>query len=199
MASRAPTAAAGRDKYEAILDAALQLFVERGFYGTAVPEVAKRARVAAGTIYNYFPSKESLVNALFRKWKEAVARHVYTAFPATASPREQFDTMWRSMAAWALEHRAAFAFLELHQHRSYLDDESRALENQLKVFATGVIAQAQAAGVFKAMDPTLLMELLFGAFTGMMRSHVEGRLELDATRTEAARNACWDLMAAQAD
>src|SRR5262245_20911865 len=46
------------DKEEAILNAALELFVERGFHGTTVPSVAERAGVAPGTIYHYFASKE---------------------------------------------------------------------------------------------------------------------------------------------
>ena len=183
------------DKREAILAAALQLFVERGFYGTAVPEVARQARVAAGTIYNYFPSKEALVNALFRKWKEALARKVYTAFPMTAAPREQFEVMWREMAAFALAQPQAFAFLELHHHRPYLDGESRALQNQLKEFAKGVCKQAQDVGAFRPMDTTLLMELLFGAFLGMMRAHWEGGVELNEQAIADARTACWDLVA----
>jgi TetR/AcrR family transcriptional regulator, repressor of fatR-cypB operon len=187
--------AGSSDKYEAILTAALHLFVERGFYGTAVPEVAKRARVAAGTIYTYFPSKEALVNALYRKWKTALAQRVFTAFPAEASSRTQFDVMWRSMSEFALQNAEAFAFLELHHHASYLDAESRELEHQLKSFARGAILRGQSEGVFKAMDTTLLMELLFGAFVGMMRAHWENRVELSDEALENARTACWDAMA----
>jgi TetR/AcrR family transcriptional regulator, repressor of fatR-cypB operon len=51
-------------KREAILNAALQLFTEFGFHGTAMPQVAERAGVGAGTIYRYFTSKEALVNTL---------------------------------------------------------------------------------------------------------------------------------------
>ena len=45
------------DKADAILAAALNLFVERGFHGTSVLSVAERAGVAAGTIYHYFVAK----------------------------------------------------------------------------------------------------------------------------------------------
>ncbi len=182
-------------KYEAILDAALTLFVERGFHGTAVPEVAKRAGVAAGTIYHYFDSKEALVNALFRHHKEAIARRVYTTFPAGAPPREQFAAMWRDMTAFALEQPKAFAFLELHHHASYLDAESRAMDQQLKTFAAGVVQLAQATGVFKPMNVTLMLELVFGAFVGMMRAHYEGRLALDEDMLRDAEQACWDAIA----
>jgi TetR/AcrR family transcriptional regulator, repressor of fatR-cypB operon len=194
-ASRAHPAG-GADKYEAILTAALHLFGERGFYGTAVPEVAKRARVAAGTIYTYFPSKEALVNALYRKWKTALGQRVFTTFPLEAPPREQFDVMFRTMAQFALENREAFAFLELHHHAPYLDAESRELENQLKSFAAVALGRGQALAVFKPMDTVLLMELLFGSFVGMMRAHWEGRIELTDAALESARASCWDMMAA---
>src|SRR5689334_6813622 len=98
-----PTHAVPSEKYEAILGAALHLFVEKGFHGTAVPEVAKRAHVAAGTIYTYFPSKEALVNTLYRKWKTALGQRVFTEFPVDAAPKKQFDVMWRAMAAFSLE------------------------------------------------------------------------------------------------
>lgn len=192
----APARPAVPDKYEAILTAALHVFGERGFHGASVPDVASRAGVAAGTIYTYFPSKEALVNTLFRKWKTAIAQRVYTEFPAQASPREQFDTMWRAMASFALENPEAFAFLELHHHRPYLDTESRALDNQLKDFAGVAVAQGQSTGLFKPMDTTLLLELLFGAFIGMMRAHYEGRVKLTDEAIDSARAACWDALVA---
>ncbi|MBA3393386.1 MAG: TetR/AcrR family transcriptional regulator [Deltaproteobacteria bacterium] len=185
------------NKQDAILEAALALFVERGFHGTAVPIVADRAGVAAGTIYHYFTSKEALVNVLFRRWKEAIAKTIYTAFPATAPPREQFRTIWEQMARFALANPEAFAFLELHHHRSYLDAESLALDGGLKQFGVGFVTAAQAKGVLKAMEPMLLMELVFGAFNGMFRAHIEGRITLDDAAMRAAEAACWDAVVAR--
>lgn len=48
---------------KAILNAALELFAERGFHGTTTKEISKRARIAEGTLFNYFKTKEDL--ALF--------------------------------------------------------------------------------------------------------------------------------------
>jgi AcrR family transcriptional regulator len=182
------------DKYEAILSAALSLFVERGFHGTAVPAVARKANIAAGTIYHYFKGKEALVNALFRKWKSAIAERVYTRFPVGAEPREQFRAIWHQMAGFALENPKAFSFLELHHHASYLDDESRAVDASLKKFGVMFVERAQEAGVLKPMEPILLMELVFGAFNGMFRIHVEGRFALDEASIAAAEAACWDAV-----
>ena len=50
-----------------LLDAALNLFVEKGFAATRMEEVAKRAGVSKGTVFLYFPSKEELFKAVVRE------------------------------------------------------------------------------------------------------------------------------------
>lgn len=195
-----PKAKRGRpaqpDRRESILDAALDCFVERGFHGTAIPQIAAKAGIAAGTIYHYFDSKEALVNALYRTWKSAVAQRVFTAFPQGAPVREQFEVMWNEMVAFSTDNPTAFAFIELHNHSSYLDAESLAIDRTLKDFARQMILQAQSGGVVKPLDASLLMELVFGAFVGMMRAHWEGRIQLDAEATRGAAQACWEMIAA---
>ena len=73
----------------------------RAFHGTAVPEIARRAGVSAGTIYNYFDSKVALVNVLFRTYKGAITSDVYANFPVEAEPRQQFGVMWGRIADFA--------------------------------------------------------------------------------------------------
>ncbi len=50
-----------------LLDAALELFVEKGFAATRAEEVAHRAGVSKGTLYLYYPSKEELFKAVVRQ------------------------------------------------------------------------------------------------------------------------------------
>ena len=50
-----------------LLDAALELFVEKGFAATRAEEVAKRAGVSKGTLFLYFGSKEELFKAVVRE------------------------------------------------------------------------------------------------------------------------------------
>lgn len=183
------------DRREKILEAALDCFVAEGFHGTAVPEVSKRAGVATGTLYHHFASKEALVNALYRQWKERIGVAVMTAFPPGANVREQFRAIWFAMLEFAVKHPDGFAFLELHNHRSYLDAESRAMENRLKDFGAVVVTKAQADGLVKSGPPALLMELVFGAFIGMMRAHWDGRFPLDPAQRDLAEAASWDLIA----
>ncbi|QDQ26423.1 TetR/AcrR family transcriptional regulator [Chitinimonas arctica] len=50
-----------------ILDAALDLFVARGFAATKVEDIARAAGVTAGTIYRYFANKEEILKAVIRE------------------------------------------------------------------------------------------------------------------------------------
>jgi AcrR family transcriptional regulator len=50
-----------------LLDAALELFAEKGFAATRAEEVAQRAGVSKGTLYLYYPSKEELLKAVIRE------------------------------------------------------------------------------------------------------------------------------------
>ncbi|HKK27506.1 MAG TPA: TetR/AcrR family transcriptional regulator [Gemmatimonadota bacterium] len=58
---------------EAILRGALEVFGETGFHRATVEEVARRAGVSKGLIYNYFESKTALLEAIVRERMEANA------------------------------------------------------------------------------------------------------------------------------
>src|SRR5512135_982324 len=55
--------------------AALELFHEKGFDATTVDEITERADVAKGTFFNYFPKKESVLEALSDEWIERAEEH----------------------------------------------------------------------------------------------------------------------------
>jgi AcrR family transcriptional regulator len=64
--SRARSDAAREAKRQVILDAALDVFAERGFANARLEDVAARAGVAKGTVYLYVSSKEALFEELVR-------------------------------------------------------------------------------------------------------------------------------------
>jgi AcrR family transcriptional regulator len=67
-----------------LLDAALELFVEKGFAATRAEEVAQRAGVSKGTLYLYYPSKEEL-------FKAVIAQSVGSRIEETAQQVQAYD------------------------------------------------------------------------------------------------------------
>ena len=67
-----------------LLEAALSLFVEKGFAATRTEEVAQRAGVSKGTLYLYYPSKEELLKAV-------IAHYLSARIAATAEEVRRID------------------------------------------------------------------------------------------------------------
>jgi AcrR family transcriptional regulator len=90
-----------------ILDAALDLFVEKGFAATRLEDVAQRAGVSKGTVYLYFDSKEDLFKAVIRSGMvraiEEAERRV-AAFPGSAADllRELYTAWWQNIGGTKL-------------------------------------------------------------------------------------------------
>ena len=182
------------DKRSAILDAALELFVERGYYGTAVPAVADRAGVGAGTIYRYFKSKEDLVNELYRDSKQTLATRVLAAISPSAPPREQFHQFWRALADFARSEPRVFTFLEFHFHASYLDPQSVAMEGRVLDLAGAFVQRLQADQLVKPIAAEILMAIVYWSFIGLFRCAQEGRLELTDQAIDAAEQCVWEAI-----
>jgi AcrR family transcriptional regulator len=183
-------------KREAILDAALELFAERGFHGTAVPLVAKRANVGAGTVYRYFESKEALVNALYQREKQAFVMRLIQNFPEDVPPREKFRELWRRLWAFANENQKSAIFLELHHHADYLDDKSRALEELVMQPILEFVRQSQQAQALKNVDPQLLIAVVYGAFIQVVKAVWLGQLKLSSDTLERAEACIWEAVRA---
>lgn len=182
------------DKRSAILNAALGLFVDLGFHGTAVPRIASVAGVSVGTIYRYFENKEAIVNELFRHCKQQLGAHLLSDFPIASSASVQFMTAWRRMAEFIRVNPEAYAFVEAHDHQPYLDQASREGAAQLFATAVGYIQAAQARGEVRVGDPAMLWALVEGSFIGLARFARDGRLDLTPEVVEASGHAAWCLI-----
>ncbi|HEY8040442.1 MAG TPA: TetR/AcrR family transcriptional regulator [Polyangiaceae bacterium] len=178
-----------------ILRAALELFAERGFHGTTVPAVAERAGVGAGTIYRHFDSKEALVNDLYRELKATFMRRLLEDFPFDATPREQFRAFFLRLSGYARGDRHGFAFLELHHHADYLDEASRDVERRSLQPFVDFCRRSREAGITKPLPPAVLMAMVWGTFSGLVKAHWLGHLELTDEIVGQAEACAWDAIA----
>jgi len=70
--AKAPTRARGVQRVAELLDAGAGLFAENGYEATTMTQIAKRAGASIGSLYQFFPSKELLAEALFARYVERV-------------------------------------------------------------------------------------------------------------------------------
>jgi TetR/AcrR family fatty acid metabolism transcriptional regulator len=92
-AGRATTTATGpgSDKYQRILDAAVEVIAERGYFNSPVSTIAKRAGVADGTIYLYFKSKDDVLRTAIDSTFGNFFSQVEARLQMLTDPREQLE------------------------------------------------------------------------------------------------------------
>ncbi|HEX7638696.1 MAG TPA: TetR/AcrR family transcriptional regulator [Burkholderiaceae bacterium] len=94
-----------------LLEAALALFVEKGFAATRSEEVARAAGVSKGTLYLYFPSKEELLKAVIQHFLASeIAAGVAEASVLEGSTPEVMDTLLMTWCARIYEGPASGVF-----------------------------------------------------------------------------------------
>lgn len=95
-----------------LLDAAAELFAERGVDGASIDAIAERADRTSGALYDHFGGKDGLLFALLQEWTDAVSVTASAEMATVTTLDERIDVLWRAVSApvagdgrWiALEH-----------------------------------------------------------------------------------------------
>jgi AcrR family transcriptional regulator len=90
------------EKRTAILQAAVHEIAEVGL-GAPTAKIARRAGVAAGTLFTYFANKEELLNQLYLELKREVYTRLNANFPHQGSLERRARHIWSSFLDWAIE------------------------------------------------------------------------------------------------
>ncbi len=174
-----------------LLRAALDLFVEQGFEATSVPEVARRAGVATGTLYVWFRSKEELVNALLAHLRGRITDQLRAALLRASGIREGFQAAWDVFAEYVLEHPRAVAFCDLHHHAPYLTPATRAAWAPARRLLEGHFRAGRRAGVYRDLPDAALRALFAGPLMAASKFARLGELRLTRSLLVSAAQAVW--------
>jgi TetR/AcrR family fatty acid metabolism transcriptional regulator len=161
-----PSSPTRNDKRERIVEAAIEVFAEKGFRSARISDIAEGAGVADGTIYLYFRNKEDLLLTIFEEKMEELLRALALALEGIASPVEKMRAFARFHFHQLRTHPALAQVLqvELRQSTRFVRQyRPERLWEYLGVFE-GLIRDGQAQGELRAdMDPFLAKWAFFGA------------------------------------
>jgi AcrR family transcriptional regulator len=150
-----------------ILDAALEVFGERGLAATRLEDVAKSAGVSKGTIYLYFQNKEDLFREMVRQ--NVVAQIERGEAVLATSSGDATDTLRAVVRGhWEFSRRAPYANLlrlviaELHNFpdlaRFYADE---VMSRGLALYI-GIVRRGIASGEFRPMEERVAARMVLG-------------------------------------
>jgi AcrR family transcriptional regulator len=145
---------------QGLLEAAHDLFRDKGYEATTVEEITGRADVAKGTFFNYFPSKEALLSEVAVWGIEKLRAALDVSQGAPASPVGRLKLLTRLL----YEHHTRDMQLARQAFATRLCDPPpppQEARHRLFGFFTELVSEAQACGEIRAdVNPELVGDLL---------------------------------------
>jgi AcrR family transcriptional regulator len=152
-----------------LLDAALRLFAQKGVGATAIHEIAAEAGVANGTFYNYFRTREDVLEAASLRLAERLHGEITTASTSVTDAAERMAIGVRRFVLQAVRDPVwAAALLRVSTSSP-----------QARAHTAGPVLHdlrlGRRRGRFTYRDETAALDLVTGTVLAGMRSVLEGR------------------------
>ncbi len=146
-------------KRDAILDAMLDIVVERGFHDAPMSLVAQRSGASAGVIYHYFPSKEAIIQALYERISTLKRASLLEGFSLEQDPRDTFIQGCLNAYTFYRKHKQEMRFYEQYTHAGFTcAPETVKKDERAAAFAHRFSSQSNG-GVLNEWPPEVLNEL----------------------------------------
>jgi AcrR family transcriptional regulator len=168
------------DKRNAILAAATRLFAERGLAAAPTSEISKQAGVAEGTLFTYFPTKDDLINALYREIKLELADAMMSDFPRNKKVGIRLRHVWDRYVNWGIANPRQRKVLAQLMVSELLTKESRDAGGAPFVEFQTMIRDAIEQRVFRKDLPVELISRSLAAL-------VEATIDLTASNPSKAK------------
>lgn len=171
-ANRPRSTAAMARRRQRILDAAIDLFQERGYLGTTVDDIAARAGVTKRTLYHHMGNKESILAEIHSAFIQAGLQRWEAAVNEGGSPTAVLRRLFQEHIRIVAAHRQAIAvFFEDSKH---LGEKSRAeisaQRDRYEAILYTTISEGVAADEFRAdLNVRVTTLLILGGLTEMYR------------------------------
>ncbi|MFC7364688.1 MULTISPECIES: TetR family transcriptional regulator [Bhargavaea] len=150
------------DKRERIIHAAIEVFRENGIEKTKISDIVKKAQIAQGTFYLYFPSKLSVMPAIAEKMaarmEEAIRQSVNTENIWTGQLREMIGAVFTVTDEYRDVSTLVYAGLSATEHVREWEEIYR----PLYMTVSSMIEEWELQGEIRETDPHRTARLIIG-------------------------------------
>ncbi len=170
------------DKYHRILEAAIKIFAENGFFQSTIAQIAKEAGVADGTIYLYFKNKDDILVQFFNyKTKQVFGRFREEVDKAEGAIDKLQNLIRRHLQEFQADPNMAILYQsETHQRTRMVEDQIREMSDMYLDIVTEIVEQGQAQGsIRKDLYLSLVKRFILGAVDEVINTWLHSGGEYD--------------------
>jgi len=181
-----PATGPGSEKYQRILDAAVEVIAERGYFRSPVSAIAERAGMADGTIYLYFKSKDDVLRTAIDTTFNRFHKQVEEEFKTLHGPREQLEYIAQvHLESHAVNRSMAILMqTEVRQSAKFIAEFSHHHLVKYIQVVREVVRRGQQEGIFRRdVSDGVVAHCMFGAIDELLSSAVFTGRVYDAKAT----------------
>ncbi|MGI9536091.1 MAG: TetR/AcrR family transcriptional regulator [Desulfocapsaceae bacterium] len=165
------------ERQEKILDAALKLFTERGYFNTTVNDIQFASKMSVGSLYNYFENKESIAVTLYSNLENCL-------YEALCEIEQNNDSM-HDCCLEAVRHifettertPSSMQYLLYTKHREFMPVEKTAFASLPFLKMKSWVEKGQKNREVRNIEPNVAMNAIFGSAIRMVFLRIDGILE----------------------
>lgn len=160
---------------DGLFDAAVAVIGQYGSAGLTMERLAIAARVAKGSVYNYFRSKRGLLQFVHQKAYEPINVQMHEIAVSSQTARGKLEAMARMYFEHVTQDRQLFDFLLNDATvRGMLKTEQDSLRAQVIGVLSGILEQGVAAHEFRPLDAKRVAEMILGAIRQLAECELAG-------------------------
>jgi TetR/AcrR family fatty acid metabolism transcriptional regulator len=170
-----------KDKFSSIIDAALKVFGEKGYYNATISEIARKAGVSEATIYEYFGSKEDLLFAIPGEITSQAVEFLGLMTHYVKGAQNKIRTIVYGYFNLYRDNPdySSLVLLDLKHNRNFMEAEGYKEVKRAADFLLKAIQEGMESGEFRSdIDPYLVRSMILGTIEHIFfRWHLKGRKE----------------------
>ena len=183
-----------QDKREDIIYTAMELIAMQGFHSAPMAMIAEKAKVAVGTIYCYFRSKDNLIHATYSCLEERMTASIMEHYSERWPIPERYHHICRELVNFFLLMPMEFRFIEQFYNSPYGVTSRCERINDNKDIISRIFEEGQQQQIIKNLPSPVLKALTFGPLIDICRNHILRYFELDVPTITGTVEACWDAI-----
>lgn len=156
------------EKRDKIILSAMQLLIDNGVQATPMSAIAKEAGTGMGTIYNYFATKEDLINAIYLHIKEDEIKSLIQPF-SDESIKRRFDHFYNAMVRYFINHPLHFRFMDQFHTSPIITPATKEAGARVIAPFIELLQKGQQLDIIKMITAEELLQFLNGGMMGFIR------------------------------
>ena len=182
------------DKRTAIFKTTLELISSQGLHATPMSQIAAKAKIGIGTIYNYFSSKDELINALFLYYKANLFKYLKNTVPHEGSVTDEIKAFLRAVVIYYVENPSILYFSEQCENSPIITEETKKEGFNTAAILTNLFARAKAENLIKDLPPEILFPVLSGAIISLTKLCLNKTVSINSPEFETSLTAICDII-----